>query len=97
MVAHRWHWEEHINPLEGRATLMMLLWRARKVKNIGTKFPHLLDSQVNIGVLTKKRSSSYVMNFVSTKFCSIELAAFLFPFFLFVRSERNPSDRPSRW
>eukprot|EP00973_Karenia_brevis_P032957 4549414-Karenia_brevis.AAC.1 len=56
-IAYRWKHVEHINVLEGRAAHLMMLWRCRHSRIIGSKFVHLLNSQVNIGVLTKKRSS----------------------------------------
>ena len=94
-IACKWAWEEHINPLEGRANLSMMRWRTRKVARLGTKFGHLLDSQVNIGIMTKKRSSSGQMNLVARKCSCLELAGFLHPVYVFCRSERNPADAPS--
>jgi len=87
----------HINPLEGRAVALALLWRARKVGNLNKKFLHLLDSQVNIGTLTKRRSSSRVMHNVVQKSAATELAAGFSPVYGFTRSEKNPADRPSRY
>ena len=57
---------------------------------------HLYDSQVALGVHTKKRSSSHKLARVIRKSNSLELAAFLAPFFAYVRSSDNPADRPTR-
>lgn len=96
VVASRWRGSGHINPLESRAALSMLRWRLRKVSRMREKFVHLLDSQVSMGVLTKKRSSSHVMNVVA-KFACLELAGFTHVVFTFTRSEVNPADGSSRW
>ena len=75
----------------------MLRWRSRKASLLGSKFLHLLDSQVNIGVLTKGRSRSYSINFVTRRCNALTLAAFFHPVYAFVRSEVIPADEPSRW
>ena len=97
VVVFKFRVEEHINILEGRTNLSMLRWRSRKARNLGSKFLHLLDSQVNIGVLTKGRSRSFSINFVTRRCNAITLAAFFHPVYAFVRSELNPADAPSRW
>jgi hypothetical protein len=56
----------------------------------------LLDSGVTIGVLNKKRSSSRQLNRVIKKLDILELASAIHCCYGFVRSERNPADRPSR-
>jgi hypothetical protein len=75
----------------------MLKWRSRRASSLGCKFLHLLDSQVNIGILTKGRTRSFCINFVTRRSNSLILAAFFHPVFAFVRSELNPADAPSRW
>ncbi|CAE8720996.1 unnamed protein product [Polarella glacialis] len=52
------HGPEHINVLELRAFLTSLRWRLRKKGGIAKRFFHLLDSQVNLGILAKGRTSS---------------------------------------
>ena len=97
VVAYKWNWKEHINPLEGRAILSMLKWRLRNHRKLATRFLHLGDSQVNIGVMTKHRSSSHQMNLIARKISALELASFCHPLHGFTRSEFNPADAPSRW
>ena len=91
-----WKQEAHINELEARACLAQLKWRARSVAHAGTRCLHLLDSGVTIGVLNKKRSSSRQLNRVIKRFDVLELASAIQCSFGFVRSERNPADKPSR-
>ena len=102
-----WHWKVavscpwehkcHINGLEGRAVLAAFKWRVRKTKHLKQKFLHLIDSQVTMGVMTKRRSSSWMMHSVARKVAALELASGAHPVYGFVRSSKNPSDAPSRW
>jgi hypothetical protein len=96
VVSFRWARRGHINELECRAYLAALLWRLRRQANIGTRFLHLLDSMVTLGVVSKKRSSSKKLNHVGRQIAALELAGFLWPFLGYVRSDLNPSDEPSR-
>ncbi len=107
-IEHRWWrwraqltlpWRDttaHINELEMRAALAEVKRRSRSARNHGTRYLHLVDSQVSLGVLTKRRSSAHVLNRVSRKICALELACNLVPVYAFVKSQHNPADRPSR-
>lgn len=57
----------------------------------------LLDSTAAFGVLSKKRSSSHKLQRVIQRYDALELAAFVKPYYAFVRFHLNPADRPSRW
>ena len=104
--AHWWRWRvvrgfawkrpAHINELEARAGFAEVRRRCRSGHHIGTKYIHLFDSQVCIGICTKKRSSSKALARVTRRMNASELAAFLTPAYAFVRSADNPADRPSR-
>ena len=95
-VKIKWKSDGHINLLEARSILAMYKWRLRKQTRLCTKFLHLTDSQVNIAVMTRKRSSSHVLNLVSRKIAALELASCCSGVFGFVRSAQNPADGPSR-
>ena len=92
----KWSRAEHINVLEARAYCGALRWRGRNRKRHRTRFIHLLDSCVTIGVMSKGRSSSRRMTRPLRKAAATILAAELQPKLGFVRSHRNPADRPSR-
>ena len=96
VLAFRWDRQGHINELECRAYLAMLLWRLRSSKNHCMRFLHLLDSMVTLGVVRKKRSTSHKLNFVVRQIAALELAGFAWGFFGIVQSSKNPADRPSR-
>ena len=87
---------EHINVLELRAKLSAVKWRARKAANLGTKYVHLLDSQVNLGVLAKGRSSSQQLANVMEQICAVLLASRMIPVGGYTRTDDNPADEPSR-
>ena len=86
----------HINVLECEAALMALRWRARAVCRQRRAFLHLLDSMVNIGALSKHRSSSNQLNKVVRAFSVLELAMDARGIFGFTSSAKNPADAPSR-
>ena len=88
---------EFINILELTAALAAFKWRMRRVSEIRGRFGHLLDSQVCIGVLCKGRSSSQILRRVLRKCAALLMAASAQGVYLYVRSEDNPADRPSRW
>ena len=96
VVRYSWQETAHINELEMRAYLSAFKWRLRSGGNLDTKFLHLLDSQVSIGVLTKHRSGSVRLNRVARKVCALELASGSAGSFAFCRSSTNPADAPSR-
>ena len=97
VVQMEWQHDQHINVLEARAALAMLRWRTRSCKRLRRFFLHLLDSQVNIAVLTKHRSSSRLLQQVLKPFSALELASGCRGLFGFTSSGRNPADKPSRW
>ena len=96
VLAHPYHDEEHINILEVRAAHLTLRWRARTGARLGSRFFHLLDSQVAIAVLAKGRSSSWKMNQVLRRVSALTIAAGFLPAYGYVMSTWNPIDGPSR-
>ena len=86
----------HINELESQAILMELRARSRKVANFSTVYLHLVDSQVALGIFTKKRTSSRLLQRVIRRANALCLATHLYPVLVYVRSELNPADAP-RW
>ncbi|CAK0811641.1 unnamed protein product, partial [Prorocentrum cordatum] len=91
-----WDVPEHINVLECQGALMMIRWRARSLGRQQRVFLHLLDSMVNIGALSKHRSSSSQLNKVVRSLSAWELATGGRAVFGFTSSARNPADAPSR-
>ena len=86
----------HIHELESLAILMELRRRTRSIRNVDCTYLHLVDSQFAIGVFTKKRSSSCLFQRVLRRANALCLASGLHPVYVYIRSELNPADRPSR-
>ena len=57
----------------------------------------MVDSQVVGAILTKGRTSSKLLRPTIRKINALVLAAQLYPAYIFVASEDNPADIPSRW
>ena len=105
--AEQWSWQtvvqaswklpgEHINSLEARAYVLALKWRSRSSQRHGSTFLHLTDSQVCLGSFLRHRSPAYTQNFLCLRAAALELAADFHPVLGWVRSHRNPADKPSR-
>ncbi|CAE8684611.1 unnamed protein product, partial [Polarella glacialis] len=90
------HGPEHINVLELRAFLTSLRWRLRKKGGIAKRFFHLLDSQVNLGILAKGRTSSRKLSPVLRQISALLLTANMLPICAYVNTHDNPADKPSR-
>ncbi|CAK0803102.1 unnamed protein product [Prorocentrum cordatum] len=59
---------------------------------INSRFVHILDSQVCIGVLCKGRSSVWGLQKILARIVSLLLAGSLHPHWVYVRSADNPAD-----
>ena len=102
----RYHWKvvlsygasgDHINVAELKAILAAIRWRTRSAANIASRCIHLSDSQVSISVLVKGRSSSVLLQRVLHRLNCLVLATALHIAHVFVRTDLNPADKPSRW
>ena len=82
--------------LETRALLLALKWRTRAVQRLGRKFLHLADSQSALGCATKHRSGADSLQYLAERNSALQIAGRLEPIFGFVRTHKNPADRPSR-
>jgi hypothetical protein len=104
--SRRWHWAvvlayarkgAHINQLELGAILAAQRWRTRTNQGIGIRRVHLTDSQVCQAVVTKGRSSSYLLMNELRRLNSLVMASSSWLVYGYVRSADNPADAPSRW
>ena len=89
----------HINVQELHAVMQTMRWRCRKLSNIRTRIchAHAVNSQVTMAVLSKGRNSSRQLNRLLLKSNAIVLAASLQLLIVYVKTDWNPADRPSRW
>ncbi|CAK0898088.1 unnamed protein product, partial [Prorocentrum cordatum] len=86
----------HINVRELQAATAAIRWRARKVAQHGSRFLHLVDSQVVAAIVTKGRSSSRKLQPILRRWMAVVVAADMYPLIGYVVSEDNPADEPSR-
>ena len=97
VISCRWHkQDEHINTLEGRAILLLLKWKCQSTSRMNRKYLHLVDNTAVLGAFVKGRSSSRRLKYVIRRAQAYTLAGNLWPLLGYVRSHRNPADRPSR-
>lgn len=88
--------KEHINCSELRAAYIELKCHCRQAGELNAWYVLAVGSGVAIGVIAKKRSSSWKLNAIMRKFCSYMRASGCEPVTVFFRSEWNPSDKWSR-
>ncbi|CAE7711939.1 unnamed protein product [Symbiodinium sp. CCMP2592] len=88
------HKRHHINVGEIRAALRAEAGLGRRFP--GTRYLHLLDSQVATACLVKGRSSSRALNFELRRSLADHLTLRTQPRYGFVRSKFNPADDPTR-
>ena len=63
----------------------------------GVRFIHFCDSQVCIAAACKGRSASKKLQRHLMRLNALLLSTSSHPFWVYVRSELNPADEPSRW
>ena len=98
-VAKGWKWrfEDHINILEMEALFHSVRFRAKSLRLFHSRFVHLVDSQVVLGVAAKGRTSSRRLRKSLHRYNMLVLVLHTWPLLGWVLSHLNPSDAPSRW
>ena len=96
VVQGRWAHREHINKLESLAFLAGLKWRCRSRQQWGLRFLHPVDSSVTLSIMARGRTSSRNLQLTVARVAAICCACNVSPVLAYVRSHRNPADRPSR-
>ena len=96
MISVPWKSVNHINVCEARARSLAQRWRAKDPRDHGKKFLHLMDSQVNLAVAAKGRTSSKRLAHVVRKSSATALATNMRDVNAFTRSDKPPADKPSR-
>ena len=86
----------HNNILETEALLLWLRWLLRNKNHHETRAICLCDSKVTIGGVGKGRSSSRPLLRVLRRIAAISLAGNVLTRLIYVPTEANPADAPSR-
>lgn len=92
----RWKGHNHINYLEMKMILHSLLWRCRDPKSVNKRWVHLEDSMVCLLILTKGRTSSRLLQPLTSKIGALQLAMGAVLLHAHVGSDENPTDAGSR-
>ncbi len=88
--------EEHINIMEGKAFLAALRWVLRRPDRHRRRVVVLIDSRVWIGAAAKGRSSSVPLLRLLRRVSALVLASGVVAHYVYIPSEHNPADAPSR-
>ena len=88
--------DEHINLREARAILYYLQWLLRAVGRRSRRVILLVDSKVAVGAMQKGRSGSPALNLLVRKAHCSCMAGGLRLHIVFIPTEHNPADYPSR-
>ena len=92
--AWRWRSKKHINVLEAEAALAVL--NSEALRGGDTRFCLILDSSVARGALAKGRSSARLLGPALRRSAALQVAAGLYPGFVYGPTRLNVSDDPSR-
>lgn len=96
VVKAKWRFGNDICCLEYAATLLGLRWATRQAKLHHTDLAVLVDNQALCFGLRKGRSSTISILLLLRRLAALQLAANLHLTALFVPTESNPADEPSR-
>lgn len=95
VVSSRFRHDRHINLLEAAACLTSVR-RAAKDERAGLRCVVLGDSTAVISAVAKGRCSSFPLLVAVRRIMALCLASGVRPLFLWIASENNPADAPSR-
>ena len=88
--------QAHSGLLECHGVLLALKWVSRSAKRHHHRAVVLVDAKVAIGCISKGRSSARALRRVLRSTAALTLACDLLPRLVYIPSEANPADAPSR-
>ena len=95
-VQTQWDFKAHINCLEAVSVLLGLRWTLRNRESLNKRLPLAVDNQFIFFALSKGRSSAPGINIYCRRIAALCLAGQIRLLPVWVRSEYNPADAPSR-
>lgn len=96
VISTHWLFSSHINLLELQSVLLCFRRLSTLSSAINSRIIFLIDSRVAVGCLAKGRSSSSPLLHAVRRVSAVCLALGIHPFFVWIPSECNPADEPSR-
>ena len=88
--------DAHPGSLEASGLLLLLKWITRSSKHHSKRVPILVDAQAILGAAAKGRSSARSINLDMKRIAVVTFSADLLAAYVYVPSEDNPADAPSR-
>jgi len=86
----------HPGVLEAHGVRLALQWIGRTHSKYGTRQPLLIDAQAILGAVAKGRSSAYSIKRIVRHISAMALAMDIIVLPIYIPSEFNPADKPSR-
>jgi len=96
VLSSKCKYQAHSGALECTAVVLGLQWYLRKAKNHCRRLPFLVDAQAVLGALVKGRSSAPTLFREVRRAAALAIAGDLHVKYIYVPSEVNPADAPSR-
>ena len=96
VVSCRARWPGHSGVLEMHGYMLGLKWAARHPRRHHRKIPFLVDAKAVVGAAAKGRSSVRSFLKILRSAAAYTLAADILPRIVYIPSESNPADAPSR-
>ena len=96
MISCRTRHGGHPGLLEAHAIRLALEWVSRSVGRLGRRVVLLVDAKAVLGAVAKGRSSSQTLKRIIARISALCLATNTTLHLLYVPSEHNPADAPSR-
>jgi hypothetical protein len=96
IMSYPWRYDEHINTLELRALLSAIRWSLSYPSSITSRVICMLDSSVCVFAVRKGRSSAPTIGPVMRQLSAMLLASGMSLLPIWIPSEWNPADAPSR-
>ena len=88
--------DAHPGSLEASGLLLLLRWIARTRKHHSCRVPVLVDAQAVLGAAAKGRTSAASIKHDMRRISAVTLASDLLLAYVYIPSEENPADAPSR-
>ena len=97
LLSYKWKQQGHITLLESVAVLDLLKKLTRTAEVTNKKVILMVDNQGVVGILAKGRSSARMMQNPLRRITALQLASNVRLLVVWVKTEWNPGDGPSRW
>ena len=96
VLSQRKTFDGHSGALEAAGVVLGARWHLRTRKNLSTRMVMLVDAQAVLFAAAKGRSSAPSLRFEHRKLAALALVGDLAIKYIYVPSEYNPADAPSR-